>query len=166
MRNLEAKFPLADRAATLDRAQAIGFEYVATLVQHDTFFRVANGKLKLREQLGDAWLIHYHRHRENGLEISDYEMVAVSEPLKLRTMLSASLGVVGELDKRRSLFRRTNIRLHLDEVANHGVFGELEAVMDSGSDPATCRAELSAILVALQISPEQLIETSYFEMPR
>jgi len=166
MRNVEAKFPLTDIATARRRAEAIGFQYVGTLVQHDTFFVVSNGKLKLRQEPDGACLVHYRRHREQGLELSHYEIVAVSEPLKLRELLSAALGVSGEVDKRRILLRRANIRLHLDEVVNHGVFGELEAVLDAGDDPANDRAEIAAILAALQIPPEQLIGVSYFELPR
>jgi predicted adenylyl cyclase CyaB len=164
MRNVEAKFPLADISVARRRAETLGFNYIGTLIQHDTFFKTSNGKLKLREQPDGAWLIHYRRHHESGFELSNYEIVAVSEPSKLRELLSSALGVVAVVDKRRILLRRANIRLHLDEVANHGVFGELEAVMDSGDGPANYRAEIAAVLAALQIAPEQLIDVSYFEL--
>jgi predicted adenylyl cyclase CyaB len=166
MRNVEAKFPLPDPAAARQRAEALGFQCIATLLQHDTFFVVSNGKLKLREQPDGAWLIHYQRHHEKGFELSDYDIVPVSEPLKLRELLSAALGVLAQVRKRRTLFRRANIRLHLDHVDNHGAFGELEAVLDEGADPASCRTEIAAILAALQIRSEQLIDVSYFELTR
>src|SRR5712692_4631538 len=120
MRNVEAKFPLPDIAAVHQRAEALGFEYIGTLIQYDTFFVAPNGKLKLREQPDGAWLIHYRRHHEKGFELSNYEILAVSEPLKLRVLLSAALGMLAEVRKRRTLLRRGNIRLHLDEVDNHG----------------------------------------------
>ena len=166
MRNVEAKFPLPDAAAARRRAEALGFEYIGTLLQHDTFFVVSNGKLKLREQPDGAWLIHYQRHHEKGLELSHYEMAAVSEPLKLRELLSAALGVLAKVRKRRTLLRRANIRLHLDHVDHHGDFGEIEAVLDEGEDPDNCRIQITAILAALQIPSEQLIDVSYFELTR
>jgi predicted adenylyl cyclase CyaB len=166
MRNVEAKFPLPDLAGVRQRAEALGFEYIGTLIQHDTFFVVPNGKLKLREQPDGAWLIHYQRHHEQGFELSNYEIVAVSESLKLRELLSAALGVLAEVRKRRILLRRRNIRLHLDEVDNHGAFGELEAVLNEREDPANCRTEITAILATLQIPSEQLIDVSYFELTR
>jgi predicted adenylyl cyclase CyaB len=166
MQNIEAKFPLPDLAVARGRAESIGFEYIATLFQHDTFFVVSDGKLKLREQADGAWLIHYQRHREQGLEISNYEIIPVADPLKLRALLSAALGILGTTRKQRVLLRRTNLRFHLDEVANQGFFGELEAVLQAGEDPARPRNEISAILAVLQISPEQLISKSYFELPR
>jgi predicted adenylyl cyclase CyaB len=166
MRNVEAKFPLPDIAAARQRAEALGFEFIGTLLQHDTFFVVPNGKLKLRTQPDSAWLIHYQRHREKGFELSDYEIVTVSEPLKLRELLSAALGVLAEVRKRRTLLRRSNFRLHLDHVDHYGAFGEIEAVLDEREDPANCRSEVAAILAALQIPSEQLIDVSYFEMTR
>jgi predicted adenylyl cyclase CyaB len=165
MRNLEAKFPLQDISAAQQRAEAIGFTYVGTLVQHDTFFVVPNGKLKLREQPDGAWLIHYQRHHEKGLELSYYEIVGVAEPGKLRELMSAALGILGRINKRRVLLRRANIRLHLDEVVDLGLFGELEAVMDADDDPGESRAQIAATLAALQIAPDQLINVSYFELP-
>ena len=61
MKNLEAKFRLADLVEAEQRAAAIGYTRRAILEQRDTFFRVANGKLKLREENGSAVLIFYHR---------------------------------------------------------------------------------------------------------
>jgi predicted adenylyl cyclase CyaB len=166
MRNVEAKFPLPGAAAARRCAEALGFECIGTLLQHDTFFVVSNGKLKLREQPDGAWLIHYQRPHEKGLELSNYEMVAVSEPLKLRELLSAALGVLAKVRKRRTLLRRANVRLHLDHVDQHGDFGEIEAVLDEGEDPDNCRSEIAAILAALQIPSELLIDVSYFELTR
>jgi predicted adenylyl cyclase CyaB len=166
MQNVEAKFPLPDIAAARRCAEALGFSCVATFLQHDTFFVVSNGKLKLRIQADGAWLIHYRRHRENGFELSNYEIATVSEPLKLRGLLSAALGVLAEVRKRRTLLRRANLRLHLDDVKNYGAFGEIEAVLAEGEDPAHGRSTIAALLGALQIPPEQLIEVSYFELTR
>lgn len=165
MQNVEAKFALQDFEDVRRRAEGIGFEYVATLVQTDTFFASAGGKLKLRQQNDGAWLIHYLRHREQGFELSNYQLVAVSQPLQMLHLLSAALGVVARVEKRRILLRRANVRLHLDEVVNRGMFGELEAVIEIGGDPAAARAEIAAILRTLQIAPEALIDVSYFELP-
>ena len=49
----------------------------ALLIQRDTFYVVANGKLKLREQDDGAWLIHYRRDDQRELQVSDYTIVPV-----------------------------------------------------------------------------------------
>ena len=164
MTNVEAKFPLRDLDRARSSAAAIGFRYIGTLLQHDTFFVVAGGKLKLRQQPDGAWLIHYDRHHDQGLELSDYEIVAVSEPRRLLALLSAALGVLSEIRKRRVLLQRANIRLHLDEIEQLGAFGELEGVLEEGEDPANSHREIAEILAALRITPDQLINVSYFEL--
>src|ERR1700688_4612021 len=90
MRNLEAKFRIVDVRQARARAEAIGFALRATLVQHDTFFGVAQGKLKLREGAEGAALINYRRVHEGALEVSDYEIVPVTEPAPLHTMLAGA----------------------------------------------------------------------------
>ncbi|HLX38714.1 MAG TPA: hypothetical protein VKR29_12970, partial [Candidatus Binataceae bacterium] len=69
MQNLEAKFKLPDLARARKQAEAIGYEYRATLVQCDTFFRVREGKLKLREEESGACLIFYGRQDSRHLKL-------------------------------------------------------------------------------------------------
>ena len=164
MRNLEAKFRIGDAVVARARAEAIGFSLRATLVQRDTFFAVAHGKLKLREEVDSAALIHYRRVHQDLLEVSDYEIVPVADPGPLHTMLAGALGVLAEIRKVRTLLMRRNVRLHLDRVEGLGCFGEIEAVMAVGEPPAVYRAEVDGILAALEIVPDNLIGKSYFEL--
>ena len=166
MRNLEAKFRVGDAALARIRAEAIGFPVSATLLQRDTFFRVAHGKLKLREEADRAALIHYRRAREGALEVSDYEIAPVANPAALRAILAAALGVLAEVRKQRTLMLRRNVRLHLDRVDGLGSFGEIEAVLAAGESPERYRAEVGEILAALEIGPDSLIKESYFELMR
>lgn len=94
MINLEAKFRLPDleRAAAL--AEAIGYARRATLTQRDTFFRVAQGKLKLREENGDARLISYGRTQSGPLMLSNYEIEPVANGPRMRRMLTEALGTL------------------------------------------------------------------------
>jgi predicted adenylyl cyclase CyaB len=166
MQNVEAKFRLLNVAAAHQKAEAIGFEHIATITQRDTFFAVSKGKLKLREQPDGAWLIRYQRSDADGLQLSDYEIVTVSEPPRLRELLSAALGVAAEVRKHRILLQRANVRLHLDKVTDLGTFGEIEAILEPGDDPSRSRSEVSAILMALKVPSHELIGESYFELMR
>jgi predicted adenylyl cyclase CyaB len=164
MRNLEAKFRLVDVRQARSRGEAIGFEPRATLVQRDTFFAVAQGKLKLREEAAGAALIHYRRVQEGALEVSDYEIVPVANPAPLHAMLNGALGVIAEIRKVRTLLMRRNVRLHLDRVEGLGSFGEIEAVVAPNEAPEIYRAEVDDILTALEVLPADLISESYFEL--
>jgi adenylate cyclase class IV len=170
MRNLEAKFPLGDLDAARAAALALGYTASASFVQRDTFFVIAHGKLKLREQPPEAWLIHYERDRQSGLMLSRYDIVPVADPTRTRAMLARALGVLAEVHKHRTLLTRRNVRFHLDRVETLGGFGEIEAVLGEGSEraagdsPGSARAAVAQLLEALGVGARELIEVSYFEL--
>lgn len=164
MRNLEAKFKLADLAAARAAALALGYAGAASFSQRDTFFAVAHGKFKLREQPPEAWLIHYARGADGALMLSRYEIVAVAQPAHTRAMLAAALGVVAEVRKHRTLLTRRSVRLHLDRVEGLGSFGEIEAVLDENANVQAARADVDELLGALGVGPGDLINVSYFEL--
>ena len=170
MRNLEAKFRLHDLDTARAAALALGYTARASFIQRDTFFVVARGKLKLREQPPEAWLIHYERDRGRGLMLSRYEIVPVADSTRTREMLARALGVLAEVRKHRTLLTRRNVRLHLDRVETLGGFGEIEAVLDqpseadAGEGGACARAAVDELLAALGVGAAELIEVSYFEL--
>jgi len=164
LKNLEAKFRLIDLVEAEQRAAAIGYTRRAILEQRDTFFRVANGKLKLREETGRAVLIFYHRIESGPLMLSNYEIVQVAEPARTLRMLEDALGTIAVVEKVRTLMMRDNVRLHLDKVARLGLFGEIEAVIADGDDPERSRGAVDEIVAALGVTAADLIVVSYFEM--
>jgi predicted adenylyl cyclase CyaB len=164
MKNLEAKFRLVNHADAEVRATALGYTRRAILNQRDTFFRVANGKLKLREENGRAVLIFYHRDESGPLMLSNYEIVPVADPPRMLRMLEEALGTIAVVEKVRVLLTRDNVRLHLDQVARLGDYGEIEAVIADSDDPERSRGAVNEILAALGVSQADLIDVSYFEM--
>lgn len=164
MRNLEAKFPLSDLSAARARLEALGFVQRGTLIQRDTFFITRSGKLKLREQSDEAWLINYQRAHQGALELSDYSIIEIANPAAMRAMLSSAFGIRAELNKHRLLLTRDNIRAHLDTVTNLGQFGELELVLSPAAQPEAHNSVIEKILAALEVKSSQLIELSYFEL--
>jgi predicted adenylyl cyclase CyaB len=164
VKNLEAKFRLSNHAEAEARASAIGYTPRAILHQRDTFFRVANGKLKLREENGSAVLIFYHRDESGPLMLSNYEIVKVADPPRTLRILATALGLIAVVEKVRILMMRDNVRLHLDQVTNLGEYGEIEAVIADGDDPERSRGAVNEILDALKVAKADLIDVSYFEL--
>jgi predicted adenylyl cyclase CyaB len=164
MKNLEAKFRLADLDKAEACATALGYARRAILNQRDTFFRVANGKLKLREENGSAVLILYRRGESGPLMVSDYEIVPVADPARTLRILDDALGTIAVVEKVRTLMTRDSVRLHLDRVAKLGKFGEIEAVIADGDQPERSRGTVEEILAALGVVPSELIDVSYFEL--
>jgi len=168
MRNLEAKFRLSDLDAARAAALSLGYSVRESFTHLDTFFKVARGKLKLREQPPDAWLILYEREPENGLMLSRYEIARVADAERTREMLARSLGVLAEVRKHRMLLIRRNVRLHLDRVETLGGFGEIEAILDEGRQESVgadaARAAVDELLDVLGVGAGDLIDVSYFEL--
>jgi predicted adenylyl cyclase CyaB len=164
MKNLEAKFRLADHAIAEARAADLGYTRRATLNQRDTFFRVAIGKLKLREEDGGAVLIFYRRIESGPLMLSNYEIVPIADAARTLHMLTDALGTIAVVEKVRTLMMRDNVRLHLDRIARLGNFGEIEAVIAEGDDPDRSRGAVDELIAALGVTPADLIDVSYFEM--
>ncbi len=75
-----------------------------------------------------------------------------------------ALGPLAVVEKVRTLMMRDNVRLHLDQVARLGDYGEIEAVIADGDDPERSRSAVDEILAALGVGQPDLIDVSYFEM--
>src|SRR5687767_9949402 len=97
-RNIEIKAAVRDLAPVEARARAIATHGPQDLVQDDTFFRCANGRLKLREfDDGRGELIHYVRADEAGPKSSDYSIAPAAAPAELRATLARALGILGRV---------------------------------------------------------------------
>jgi adenylate cyclase class IV len=166
--NLELKARDADPAATEAACAALGARDAGTLVQRDTYFEVAHGKLKLREHLSGeagAELIAYDRPDGDGVRVSTYERVAVDDPAALRSALSTALGVLGVVEKTRRLYLYRHVRIHLDEIAYLGSFVELEAVQPPHARRPPGRDEaLGEAIAALGLRGAEPVTAGYLEL--
>jgi homotetrameric cytidine deaminase len=157
-RNVELKAIDPEPARTLERALALGARDEGVIVQRDTYFHVASGRLKLREEEpGEAHLIAYARPDDPSVRVSTYRVVPA--PDGTLDALSETLGVDVVVEKRRHLLLWETVRIHLDEVTGLGSFVELEAVADDDSDLSRERAQVDQLIEALQIG--ELAEGSY-----
>jgi adenylate cyclase class IV len=137
LRNVELKARLEDLDAARALARQVATEPLGTQQQVDTYFHCPQGRLKLRQidgRLGQ--LVWYARPDQPGPKASDYLVVPVSEPEKLKAALAAALGVLCVVRKRREIFLYHNVRIHLDEVEGLGSFLEFEAVLGSYGGPS------------------------------
>jgi adenylate cyclase, class 2 len=164
-RNLERKLCCADLSAATAAVERLGARCEGVLEQTDVYFRVPQGRLKLRTTDGQpAMLIWYERPNETRARWSQYYLVPISDPAALRAALAAALGECGEVRKRRTLYLWHNVRIHLDEVAGLGTFVELEAVMSPSDDEATARSRVSELSAALHLSPADEVAGSYADL--
>lgn len=166
-RNYELKARLADPDAAHRACLALGAESGGLLRQLDTYFDVAHGWLKLREEPGEAaQLIAYLRPEEEAARESRFSIAGVPEPAPLTAVLEKNLGLRARVRKRRDLYLWEGIRIHLDDVESLGFFLELEAPLDQGSSPPEQKKRVRQLREALSIEETDLIGTSYCELLR
>ncbi len=163
--NIEIKARVSDLQERINLARGLSDEPEQILVQHDVFFRVPSGMLKLRQINGErAELIAYAREPGDQPRPSTYEIVGVTDFEAMRRLLGATLGEVAEVRKTRTLFMNGRTRIHLDQVDGLGEFLELEVVLGDGDDEDSGRAEADRLMRALGVEPGDLLDRTYAEM--
>lgn len=166
-RNVEIKARVADLSEIEARARRLATEGPIDLLQDDTFFGCANGRLKLRELSPDRGeLIHYARADESGPKVSDYRIAETTFPAALREVLARALGVAGCVRKRRRVYFADRTRIHLDEVEGLGSFVELEVVLRDGESVEDGTDVALRIMEELGIRRDQLVAGAYVDLLR
>ena len=165
MRNLEFKTRLADLQAAMRSARALGADLWGDLRQTDTYFAVPRGRLKLRETAGfQAELIYYERDETAAGRPSDYQVARSPDADALRNVLSAALGVLAVLRKRRTLLLLDTTRIHLDNVEGLGSFLEIEVSVKDAAAQATAQEHIDSILRGLGFEWSDCIRASYLDL--
>lgn len=184
-RNIEIKARIADDAG-FERRVKIAKKLTSTdgeiLKQRDVFYKVANGRLKLRVQVrltvvcvwislsicdsfqnGTAMLIQYARPDVSGPKLSEFDVLDASEPDKLDRMLSNSLGVMGEVKKDRYLFLYEQTRIHLDKVVGLGTFLEFEVCLRPEQTTEDGTAIANDLIKLFEIKDTDLMTGAYMD---
>jgi adenylate cyclase class IV len=164
-RNIEIKARIERVEALLPRAQALANGAPELIVQDDTFFHAAQGRLKLRRFAdGRGELIHYQRADVAGSRASDYVRVPAADPDALHAALARALGVRGRVRKRRWLLRVGQTRVHLDCVEALGDFIELEVVLHEGQSDADGEGIAQALMHSLGLADAPRIAGAYLDL--
>lgn len=164
-RNVEIKARINDLEALRYRLATLPIRGEEHLDQIDTFFKVARGRLKLREFAdGSAELIYYERPDNRGAKLSHYERLCLPKPTALKHVLTTSLGVRGTVRKHRDVYLVGQTRIHLDTVDRLGTFLELEVVLGESDTPESGEAIATDLLRALQIPQQSLLRCAYIDL--
>jgi predicted adenylyl cyclase CyaB len=163
--NIEIKARVHDFILLREKAESLSDVPVELIHQEDTFFHTPQGRLKLR-QLGpdQGQLIYYERQDAAGPKRSDYFITLTAEPVTLKQVLAASLGIRGVVRKQRWLYWLNHTRIHLDQVEGLGTFMELEVMLQPGQSPEEGALIAAKIMDQLDIDQSDLIEGAYIDL--
>ena len=157
------------RCTKPDKIRALLQERSARFVgedhQIDTYFRVPQGRLKLREGTIERTLIYYERADQQGPKASNVTLYKPGLGSALRELLTQALGVLVVVDKRREIYFIDNVKFHLDRVEGLGTFAEIEAIDEDGSiGEAQLQEQCEHYLALFDIAEDDLIRVSYSDL--
>ena len=130
--------------------------------QVDTYFRVEQGRFKLREGNIENALIHYRRPNEAGPKTSDVLLYPSAPGLK--EILVAALSVLVAVDKQREIYYLDNVKIHIDRVEGLGGYVEIEAAGDETADRGALLSQCMELVTAFGILELDLVAESYSDL--
>ncbi|CAL8386629.1 unnamed protein product [Boreogadus saida] len=163
--NVEIKARVDSVSLFAQKASALSQSDGTVIKQQDTFFHCSQGRLKLRDFMnGSGQLIFYDRPDTDGPKLSNFSISPTSDPQSLREVLSAALGVMGEVLKERRLFLIGQTRVHLDTVEGLGDFMELEVMMRPDQTVAEGQQVAEELMRQLDVSEASLVSGAYMDL--
>lgn len=166
-RNIEIKARIESVEAMAARVAALADQGPIAIEQDDTFFVCAAGRIKLRAfSSTEGELIFYRRGNQAGPKESRFVISPTGAPDSLRQALSLAYGTAGRVRKHRTLYLVGRTRVHLDRVEGLGEFLELEVVLAEGESPDAGAKEARALMMALGLAADQLVDEAYVDLLR
>jgi len=163
MQNIEFKAELRNLAAARQQCRLLGARRDATLVQRDTYYRMADGRLKKRETQGQPthW-VYYHRPDRVSPRMSNYTILTDAQAK--RRWGTRSLRPWLKVEKSREVWIVDDVRIHLDDVGELGTFIEFEALVSRRFDVKACHEAIARLRDAFAPLMGEPISVSYSDL--
>ena len=164
---VELKARVDDLEVFRKKLGKLGAEYVGTFQQKDQYFKVPEGRLKLREVKDDntLQLIYYDREDVAGPKNDDAFILKVQEGEEFKEILDKILAPLVIVEKVREIYRYQETQIHLDVVDGLGKFVEFERYVGKDSSKTeNGRKILENLMKQLDISSDSLEPLSYSDL--
>ena len=163
--NIEIKAKCNDHEKIRAILKSRNADFKGTDHQNDTYFKVNNGRLKLREGNIENFLVFYEREDKEGPKQSDVILFKSDPNSSLKEILLTSLGTLVVVDKQREIYFIENVKFHIDTVKNLGTFMEIEAIDSNGSfGKEKLLEQCQNYLDLFSIPKNDLISVSYSDL--
>ncbi len=163
--NFEFKARLNDYASAEKKLMELHPVFAGQDIQTDTYFNVADGRLKLREGNIENALIWYKREDTAGAKQSDIILYKHQPGAALKEILVKVHTVKVVVVKTRRIYFVENVKFHFDEVQHLGRFIEVEAIDENGTAGLQKLQEQCAYYAAyFNIDATQYLHNSYSDM--
>ncbi|MFN0012890.1 MAG: class IV adenylate cyclase [Phycisphaerales bacterium] len=179
MQNVEYKAELRDPALARVICAQIGASLAARLAQTDTYYKLADGRLKKRSAadlptagagpagavgvaLPDEY-IFYARENVAKPRLSQFKIYTPSEALERFGRVDPGPAWI-VVKKTREVWMFEHVRIHLDEVEGLGNFLEFEAMVSRQNGIEKCHEMVAKLRADLLPALGEPISTSYSDL--
>jgi predicted adenylyl cyclase CyaB len=139
-------------------------DFKGTDHQIDTYFKVSDGRLKLRQGNIENSLIFYKRENSKQPKQSDVSLYRSNEISGLKEVLKNALSELVTVDKQREIYFIGNVKFHLDKVKGLGEFIEIEAIGNDKEEYENLLKQCNYYLKLFNIKEADLVSVSYSDM--
>lgn len=165
IRNIEFKAKVESSAACERELQKLSPVFIGLDHQVDTYFKVAVGRLKLREGNIENALIQYMRSDHAGAKQSDVILYKHAPDPSLKNILAIQFGILKVVDKKRKIYFIDNVKFHFDKVEGLGEFIEVEAIDEKGERTTEeLQAQCDHWAAFFSLREDQFMTGSYSDM--
>jgi len=133
--------------------------------QIDTYFKIEEGRLKIRKGDIENYLIYYKRKDKKETKLSEVELYPLLKHSYLEKIIKNSHEVLVEVDKQREIYFIDNVKFHIDIVRFLGRFIEIEAISKENSIPLeNLKEQCDYYQKLFNIKSLDLIKNSYSDL--
>ena len=164
---IELKARVGEHKFLRKKLSALGAEHLGTFQQTDFYFKVPEGRLKLREVEGanSSELIYYRREDIPGPKLDIAFILKIEKSEQFKRNLKRILDPLIEIRKVREIYRYYNTRIHLDDVEFLGKFIEFEKPTNKRSNNfENDQKYLHKLIELFEINQENLVSLSYSDL--
>jgi predicted adenylyl cyclase CyaB len=161
---VELKAKMNDLEKIKERLSQLGTQHVGKFHQIDTYFRVSQGRLKIRETEGQdsADIVFYERPNTSKIKKSQVLLLQAQPPREAKELLSKFFAKGVVVDKIREIYVLGKTRIHLDQVTQLGAFIEFELpTTNEKNEIEKSRSLLAELCAKLDVKKEDLEALSY-----
>jgi predicted adenylyl cyclase CyaB len=163
--NIEIKARCSNPEIIKEILKSKNADFKGTDHQIDTYFKVNQGRLKLREGNIENYLIFYNRENKEGPKQSNVILFKSDPDSSLKEILTKSLKILVVIDKQREIYFIDNVKFHLDNVKDLGTFIEIEAIDKEGTiDKEKLLERCQFYLDLFKIPQKDLVSVSYSDL--
>ncbi|HVZ95114.1 MAG TPA: class IV adenylate cyclase, partial [Phycisphaerales bacterium] len=160
VQNVEYKSELRDPQLGKMILSRSGARFITFMKQRDTYYRIAEGRLKKRESSDEPTeFVFYHRADRVRPKLSHFQIYGEEEAAAKFGPQPLPVWMV--IEKEREVWMHDGVHIHVDKVEGLGSFIELQALVTPWQHIGKCQESIAQLRAKLAPALGEAIATGY-----